>query len=331
MKTTLFPADALNPSLEAQLAMIALEGQFSTNLSEMFRSILPSFKIRLQQLHQQLTSFSKLRDDDDLIAHYESGYKNNVVKHDRRTQDALDNAQHLDLLVFGEQLVTVPENFKGSLLLYMTNLVQIQETGLRHQNIMDNFNQYLSVFITNPELRNKATPSSLQYPILDQYRAQSTKLLKVFFPKDTGISKQALKQVLERFADLEPLVDQSHRLAYFMDEKVLHSYQDRIRHMIQLIDLIMEQYQKNSIPDVSPNLVQELSQGVYTVAQYVEFIGLLQYDGRVGLRVVDQLIEGLAHPEKWATACGFSDFESPKRSKFFAGLQTLWQAIHLGG
>jgi hypothetical protein len=172
--------------------------------------------------------------------------------------------------------------------------------------------------------------SSNQSAVLKEYREQSTKTLKTFFGKDTGISKAPLKNVLERFADLEALIVQMQMMAHFLDVKILHSYQEKIQQMIQLLDIIMDQYRKGTVTTVSPKVAMTLSQNVYDVAQYVEFVALLQYDGRVCLNVVDRIIEGLAKPDEWKAANPRQGFDEPKQSKWFVGLQNLWQYVHQG-
>jgi len=328
MKPTLFTADTDVLSLETYMEHLALECQFTQNLADLFRNVVPAFKTRLQQLNDQLTHFSKKEDGAlQLVQQYDKGVKTRSG-YDAHTQAALTNVQQFDMLVFGEHLVDIPENFKGSLPLYASTLCQILETGLRHQGIMDSFNQYLSVFITNPEMRNQAAPITSQHQTLHDYREQSIATLKTFFPKDTGISKAPLKRVLERFADLEDLIQPVHKIAYYLDIKVLHSYQERLQQTIHLLDLIIEQYSRKEIPDVSPAIVTALSQNVYEVARYVEFIGLLQYDGRVCLNVVNLLIMQLAYPYQGMTDVPMQAFKEPKTSKVYQSLQSLWQLVH---
>jgi hypothetical protein len=119
MKPTLFSADSVSVSLETQMAQLALEAQFMQNVTDLFRNIVPSFKARLQQLHQQLTGFTQKDAAQDLIANYDNKMAY-AHRFDKRTQTALDNAKHLDLLIFGEHIITIPENFKGSLPVYTT-------------------------------------------------------------------------------------------------------------------------------------------------------------------------------------------------------------------
>lgn len=328
MKTTLYSSELPVVSIEHQLERIAFEGQFTQNLTQLFHDILPAFRTRLTQLQNQLTFFSK-KDPEDaaLIESFDQkvGYK---IQHDQKTRQALNNSRQLDLQVFGERLITVPENFKGHLLPYSRVLYQALETGLKHQGVMTQFNQYLTTIINNPELRNKAAPTTMAYGVLNTYRSETTPLLSYFFKKDTGISKARMKNVLERFADVEPLVEQTQQLAHLLDIKILHGYQEKIQEMVHLLDIIQEQYDKNKIAYLSSTLAVELSQGVYEVAQYVEFIALLQYDGRVCLQVVKLLLDELASVSETQKSNRLqSSFQSlaalPQQ-----GLQALWSQIH---
>jgi hypothetical protein len=336
MKSTLFTADSASVSLETQMAQLALEAQFMQNVAELFRTIIPSFKNRLEQLHRQLNEFTQRGNDLDLIANYDA-YATNVRHTDRRTQKALDNVRHYDLLTFGERLVTVPENFKGNLTQYTATLRLTLETGLRHQALMDVLNRQLAAFINNPEQHKSATGKLIltdradESVVLKEYRKEAVKTLKLFFPKDTGISKAPLKSVLERFADLEALAAESRKMAYFLDMKILHSYREKVNQMIQLLDLIMKQYRSGAANGISPKMALSLSENLYDVAQYVEFIALLQYDGRVCLNVVDKVIDGLAHPKEWKAPAVAQDSDRPNKSKWFSGLQTVWNTVHDAG
>lgn len=328
MRTTLYSSELPVVSIEHQLERIALEGQFTQNLAQLFHDILPAFRTRLSQLQTQLTFFSKKDPEDTaLIQSFDQkvGYK---IQHDQTTRQALSNIQQLDLQIFGERLITVPENFKGHLLPYSRVLTQALDGGLKHQGVMTQFNQYLTTVVNNPELRNKAAPTTMTYGALNTYRSETTPLLSLFFKKDSGISKARLKAVLERFADVEPLIEQSQRLAHLLDIKILHGYQEKIQEMVHLLDIIQEQYDKNKIAYLSSALALELSRGVYEVAQYVEFIALLQYDGRVCLQVVKLLVDELASVnEVQKTNRLQKSFQSladlPQQ-----GVRVLWNQIH---
>ena len=277
-------SDLSTKALENYIERIALEGNIFANVVTLFRETLPEF---VSDIKTKLISFKALVKDKD---------SKTTIELKKKLTLAESKLDSLDFLLFGDRIVSVPEDFKGHLPSYLNTL---NNTYKDLSNIeMDVVNKYcliLSKFATNKEAKYALEDHTAFFEKIKKNRELIIKDLKLYFPKDTGKSKKRMKDVMSRWSDLKPMVNSAITLNTLIERTDLHSITGSVQKAVDSLDIILNQL-KNDVEKVSPEAASNLAKGAFETAKQLELFSIIIFDSKVAVNCVDRILDNIISP-----------------------------------
>lgn len=271
-------------SLEDNLSRLAMESEYASNLISMFRNTIPNFINAITSNNSLIKGFIGSNDAIELRL------SDNQKK-------AIDASSRLDWLSFGERIITVPENFEGTLIKYIALLDKVtKELYTLNHTITGEYNVILSAFLTNKENKISLKDHTEFFKRIERTRNGITKELGSFI-KVGKINKVKLRTVVQRAADLEELIKVSVALNKVHNKEALINVHNSVNASTDLLDNILKQSESGDINNISPAAAMNISKGAYEVAKFVELFGIVYYDVTVLLTIVDSIVNAIIEPD----------------------------------
>lgn len=262
----------LHISVESAISRLSLEADVLSNLLQTFKTTIPSFFNAINNANVMVKGFINSN----------SQKHNELVK---LQKDVIYNLKHIDYVNYSERLITVPENFTGSLLDYSIKLREItKELYLINSTVMVEYNGILSSFITNKDDKISLKDHTAFFKRVQSQREGIVKQLGDF-TKSNGVSKTKLKNVLARMSDIEPLIENTLSITRLHTKDVVSNVNSAVDQSTELLDMIIKQVQDGNISNISPNAAMNISKGAFEVAKLVELVAVVFYDCEVLINV----------------------------------------------
>jgi hypothetical protein len=270
-------------ALEAYLERIALEGNIFSNVAVLFKETLPAF---VSDIKSKLLSFKALTKDKDTKT---------TVELKKKLALAEKKLDSLDFLLFADRIISVPEDFNGHLPSYLNTLNNIY-TGLTNieKDVVNEYCLILAKFAMNKESQYALEDHTKFFEKVKSDRERIIGEIKVYFPKDTGKSKKRMKDVMQRWGDLNPMVTSAMNLNNLIERTNLHSITGSVQKAVDSLDIIVGQL-KNSVEKVSPEAATNLARGALEVGKQIEVLSLVIFDSRVAVNCVDKILDTIIH------------------------------------
>lgn len=268
-------------SLESQMNQLALEAGFLTNLSQGLKKIIPSL-------------LEKIRGATDMVDHAaEADTASQPVSNANltpRQKEAIQKVRALDFLVFAQMPVQVPENFKGKIHDYIVTLNSLSPkvySGVI--TLLGEYNAILSSFINNSEMQTGLKTHQALFRGIQGTRAQREKLIKHFFPKIDGKSKQPLKEIVARSSDLPSLFQDTNKLRTDHKKQNLQQINAAVQQSVDMLGIILKNLQEHKDSKVGPEATMDVASGAYEVAKEVEHLAAFHYQVITALASVEAI------------------------------------------
>ena len=267
-------------SLASQLDRLSLESDTIGNLLSAFKSVLPNFSTAIGNANGLLKTYIGTNVEITDVLN---------MKH----RKAVTTVTQLDWLNYGNRLITIPENFKGTLLEYTEVLTDITKDLYQlNTTTLAEYNAILASFITNKSDKIALKDHTSFFKRIQIEREKQTKRLGAF-TKAGAKNKVKLSSVLARANDLEPLLKAVAKLSNMHSRDVITNLHEAVRQSTDRLDIIINQMQTDSVTTISPAAAMNISKGAYEVAKMVEFTGAVFYDVTVLLTIVDAIVDSI--------------------------------------
>jgi hypothetical protein len=288
MKTLLALENHLNGSKDLELALerLATEASLMTNVAELFQKTLPNF---VKDIRLKMGFMADEVQTKDLPASSKELHK--------KYGQASKRIPHLNFLLYGDRAISIPEDFEGHLLDYLKVLTPLYaEYSQLERSIVGEYNLILAAFTTNKEAKYSIQDHTRFFEQVKRRREAIGKDLHKFFPKDTGKSKKRLRDVLRKWGELEPVVNEAVKLNTLIVQTNLHELKGGVQRAVDTLDVALQQLKTASAAIVSPEAAKNLAQGAFEVGKAVELFGVLYHDARIAVHCVDQLLDTINNP-----------------------------------
>lgn len=258
--------------------LIALEAVVLPDLKKALANSAPAFSAKISLL------FSSMSDGSNKLL-------NSFIA--SKSTKALAKTANLDFLLFGENLVMVPEGFDGKYLDYIKDLIAINRKSQANiVSLLSQVNSYLATFITNKSQQLTLRDLTPVFRARGEERESFNKALSKYFPAKTAHrERNEIKGVLNRFQDIKDLSGHVKELTGIVDTFMLDQLKAQVNETLDLLELIKEGIKKGEIEAVSPMAAKSISEGLWEAAQNVEFTTVLYHDSVVLLNCIDHLFD----------------------------------------
>lgn len=262
-------------SIPLELKKLSLETMSVIESTDTFRTLLP----KLVQEFKLVSQAIKVP-----FAHLIQSKEKKVVAH----------LSELNYINLSSCLVPVPENFSGQFLDYLRTLKTMQSAvyGTANEFIKE-YSIILSSFITNKDDRISSQDMSFLFNSIEQKSLEYSKTLSSFFQAPTKLGRAKLGSVIARIADIESIINTADSIASTHNQSELKDIELSITKIISMLDIIIEQMKQQDITKVSRAAAQNLSQGAYNLARYIEFISVFHFRTTAMLKMVEDLVDFL--------------------------------------
>lgn len=251
-------------SLESQMGRLALESGVLSNVIETFKHTVPALAQHLFEGYKGLTI------GEDLQPHTQQ-----VKLEFGKLKVKLAHANFVNA---ADVLISVPEGFKGDLLAYSQSLGAISGDIFREANqILGEYNFALSAFITNKDHQISLKDHTAVFLRVKAARETFAAEIGKYFDPDSNLSKLKLKQVVNRFGDLDDLVKGVDKLNVQRKSQNVKDISMAVKKSLDMLDLILKSAQEKGMTNISPNAAMNISTGAYEIGKYVEFIAVYRF------------------------------------------------------
>lgn len=266
-------------SLERQLEQLAIESNVLANVIDTFRNIVPDLKTKIFEIKDRLTSSTTASDKD--VKHCEELFRHLSPK-----------IKYANYVNYSKTLVAVPESFKGNLLQYILLLNKhAPEVYSEANKLLGEYNFVLSTFISNKETKISIKDNTDIFHKAKTTRERISVEISAFFPTNNPQSRNYLGHVIERFYDLEKILEETKKLNNTHSKQNIKNIAELVNNSCDSLDIIIRNLQTDGVGNVSGNSAKNISEGAYEVAKYVEFVSAFRYNTEQAIVAVEKLFE----------------------------------------
>jgi hypothetical protein len=254
-------------SIEHEMAKLSLESEFTANVIDTFRNLIPSLTFKIKEYVKSFDSVSTLFVSESSRA----------VECEKIFKSEYEKVQHLNYSIYKKTLVSTPEGFKGSFLEYLTVLNKIIPEFFNSSNeLLSEYNLILSSFITNKDNKISLKDHTTLYKNGTKLRESVISDLDQFFVNNDS-SKKYLGDVLYRFSDLDDLIAQMKKLEQFYKKQSLGNIKEQIRKSTDLLEIIIKNTTEDNASAVSGAAAKNIAEGAYEIGKLVETISIMHF------------------------------------------------------
>lgn len=247
-------------NFDFELRTIALEANVLTNMVQTIAKVFPSIAEKVTSM------FAVTKELPELTFSFS--------KEQKFVIENMHNVQYLDM---ADQKVFVPENFTGNIVEYGKLLeVLINKHRKSATDGLQNFNVYLSQFISNKDAKLSTVDATEVYYKMHKERDDSVSSL-VSFTSDNSQTSFPLGKIISRKDDLRILFDNKGSIQRQIENVDLKELNAGVKKCVDLIDLVVDQIEKGLITNVTPESTKNLAYGASEVAKEIEFFAVLYF------------------------------------------------------
>lgn len=278
-KRLIFEQDSRQLTVEETLYCLSLESNILSNTLHTFRIGMPSI---VEMLQSNINSLSENIVNRITPENFFTSKQNRVFK----------VLSKINYIMLSEIPITIPENFVGKLDEYSHDHYEITENlYVNFNNYVGEFSVILSSFITNKEDRTSSRTN-------DEFIKQIEKIIKEFntyrhhyFPKDTGITKSTLNQVIKRPQDFEKMYDSLKKLNTIQGETSLNNVRDKLKHINDLLDIVIKSSLSEEEIKVSSAILENIAKITFKLAKLTEIIAVNYHDSILFVNTVNRITD----------------------------------------
>lgn len=267
-------------NLENQMTLLALESNFVENVIGVFRTTLPSL---VQKINESINmSFFAEKPEAQIIIGKE--IKSNLKSLDKKLELA-------NFVSYKDVVVSVPQGFVGDFKQYLTFMDRIFNDVISTGNqLLSEYSYILSAFISNKENKVSLKDHTAFYKKIQVDREKISKDFDQFFDRNSDNSLQRLNKIINRFDEVEDIVEQTIKLETATKQSNLSEIQQSVKKISGLLDIIVQQTQTDSISKVSGNAAMNISKGAYEVAKFIELISVYHFKNDQAVQTTQKLL-----------------------------------------
>lgn len=268
-------------SIERQVNLVSLESNLVSNMVQGFAQLSDKLVTNIRNSNAMLLGFIDIN-------------KSKTESLGRVNDKAIAALKTLDFLNYGSRLINTPENFKGNLLHYATELQSIINSLYKTSNeTLTEYNMLLSAFITNKDSRQSLKDHSSFYKRVSDERESFIRRMKVF-SEHNGSNRMPLNKVISRMADIPELIKTSVAITKLQNRDIIVNLNTSIKQAVDLLEIISTQIKEGTITELPPTAAVSISHGAFEVAKLVELVSITYYDVEALLTVVNAIVKDLA-------------------------------------
>jgi hypothetical protein len=191
-----------------------------------------------------------------------------------------NKVKNLDFTMTSENIVTVPENFKGKYIDYITDL-HSSASDLYKLTIEsgDLTKMALADFINNSNLDKLNTLYGFAKVELQSKIAQKHKdKIANYFPYNNGVDKASLRTVLKTYADVKPILEYVEKLDQLVNKDTLQNVNILYNNISDLLNHLIAEVGTQNIKINNTSIKKDLEKMLYNFNNTMTAFGYTVYN-----------------------------------------------------
>ncbi len=271
-------------ALENRIKQLALESEVLANVITTFRNVIPNL---LSMLKEKTIFINISKNKEDELSEI-------IVKLSKDYKQLSKKIPQVPFASVNQTLISVPENFYGSFLEYSTFLnTHIADLYTSANFILSDYRNTLAVFLSNQNTVAGLSDYNNIYRNVKKTRESLTVKFREYFPRDTGLSKQKLAVVIDRFADLDKLIHEVTILDKKQQKQSLTIFKASVDQCVKLLELVVKRTEENSVEKISGETAKNIAVGAFEIGKCIELVALSRFKVQQFIIAVDNTIEEL--------------------------------------
>lgn len=184
---------------------------------------------------------------------------------------------YIDLM---DMMVFTPEGMnpaRATYLDYGMALSGAVDYALNVEKTLNDYTTYLSKLIMNVDQKKSSQNSQRVFKEMEKSRAKINATLATYYTPGSFATETHYKEMIKRHADWEPVFDLCNKLAIAVESIPRTQLLNKVAETSKLMDKIIAMIAKKEIEGMSPEALQELSDGAFQVASELEFFSAMHY------------------------------------------------------
>lgn len=201
----------------------------------------------------------------------------------------------LQLELYGDKMVSVPENFEGNLKEYLNYMLSSYRDLKKIENaVLNKFNLIINNIVNNKESLTSFQDNTKFFNELKLEREKIVEGLKPFFPRDLGKDRGRLNKVISRWGDLDSLTNDTATLITEISNTDINHIKSSVDKAVKSLDMILSKLKKDpNYTEMSAVAAKNISESTYEVAKYLELFGVIYHQSRVAIFTVDKILDSI--------------------------------------
>ncbi len=266
-------------SMQLSIETIALEAGVLSNMVDTVKRTFPGL------INGVTTAFTNLDSNSSI------GKIGEVTKDQQRLIEFIQKSDYMD---FDTYKVTVPEGFIATYL----EALEVCENAIDYMQyvkdvVLKEFRVYLSVFISNKDSKISSKDNTFKYKEYKSKRDAVNSSFGKLYRANSYDVNSTYHKVIRRNSDFYSLLNSFNKVSKQLKEVDIDFIKQEIKEIIDLIDLIYTQAKENKIETISPEAIQNISNGAFHTASDVETIAACYFRTKTILVSIDNFLNGL--------------------------------------
>jgi len=285
------PADTTDVALRQALRSISTESASASDVLDFFRNAVPGFALRLSET---VSGFTQGVGSSSLnrVA-WGMSHKTMTDKQvNQLVDDVFTKLPAYGFTTISMFVVPVPENFKGSLVGYMSFLTQEGVADIHHKTLelLDAYQAELTNFLTNKSASLSSLSTTHIYKQAQEATEENQDGHKAYFPQTTGKSRARLGEIIERMADLNEVHALLSKLEGQHSKAPITQIHDRSVRCSEILNQVSHVVQERSLDEpISKAVIKNIAAGAYHIARMVEMCSAHRYRQEQTLHAVKDM------------------------------------------
>lgn len=276
-------------SLETHLALAHKVNQDNLHLSTEFSvlgDLSTKFKAALEPLSNYMGSLGSVI-SNAMSANFVTGFAFGGSS----IQTKLEK---MNFAGYSQNVIPVPENFKGNLLEYGLVLDKLDKGSYGiHLTLLKDYKDLLSRTLSNRSARNASVDQNLIKNEAEDKLAAIAKGVSPFFPKATGKQRQRLRDVFDNSAQINTMMQYAGKANPLNDKQDLEKIKVQVTLCSKLLAGILDGVKKGEIEGFDDTVALAISNGAHSVGRLVERVALFHHEKYIYLHTVNRIKEQL--------------------------------------
>lgn len=246
------------------LESVAIEADVLANLTSTVKKFFPSL---VEELAPAMTALNGLVD-----------FKKTTTELSKLDNKIVSEAKALHFDELAPVILPVPEGFTGIVSDYQdTILAALEYVKKTSIEAVNDFYVELAAVVSNKNMKIGLRDTTAGTKELTKSRELEIEAVSAFFNKASNVSTQTYKTAVGQHANLPEIFKKEAQIKDKLEGVKPQELNKRVKDISHVMDTLIKHVEQGHVEQLSPEVVRNLAEGMYEIANQVEFVAVTYY------------------------------------------------------